>query len=89
MSETISQTPEISQELQSKIQAIRAIATCYNLLDKGSFNHNALVAVEQSLNFLKSLHQQVLEEALAHPDSDKVEELQQFKQSKEVQNVQE
>jgi len=79
---SVVETPpfEIPQDLQEKINALRAIATCHNLLDKGFFNHNQSQLIIQSLEFLRSLHTSVKEEALAHPESDKVEELKAFKE---------
>lgn len=74
-------SPEIAKELIEKVQALRALATCHNLLDRGYFTHVQAVAVVQSLEFLKALHGQVKDECLSHADSDKVPELKSLKES--------
>ena len=71
--------PAISAELTQKVQALRALATSYNLLDKGHFPHASHAAVALSLEFLRSLHESVKAEALAHPEASLVPELQALK----------
>lgn len=82
------QVPEIAIELQNQIKAIRALATCYNLLEKAPLPHSHHIAVAESLNFLRSLHSQALEQAASHPDSDKVPEIKAAKEQAELQKEQ-
>lgn len=73
------QEPEIAKDLLENVGALRAIATIYSLLDRGMYNHNQAHLVQQSLEFVRALHKQVSETALAHPQADLIPELQQLK----------
>lgn len=77
--QTPSTKPTIDQDLLNKVQALKALTATYNLLDRGSYPHNALVAVVESMKFVRSLHEQLLAEALAHPEASEVPELSKFK----------
>lgn len=70
-------TPEVQleQDLLNKLSALRAIVTTHNLLQEGCFNVAAFGAIQVSLDFLKSLHKQVSEDALQHPQAHLVPEL--------------
>lgn len=69
----------IPKDLQDQIGAIRALATTYNLLDKGLFNHTQAQAVRMSLEFVKALYEKSVEEAFNHPEADKSPELMSLK----------
>lgn len=73
------QEPVIEQELLNKVSALRAIVTTHNLLQEGNFNLAAMPALQASVEFLKSLHAQVSEDALKHPQADLIEDLKQLK----------
>lgn len=75
MSESQAIEATIPQDLQEKVNALRAIATTYNLLNEGSFKFNTHEAIKASQEFLKALHAGMSAEALAHPDADLVPEL--------------
>ena len=70
---------EIAPELLQQLQAIRALATAHNLLDKGLFSHEKAEAVRVSLDFLRSLHTQCVDTAIQHPQADLIPELASFK----------
>lgn len=70
---------QIDDTLKAQLGAIRGVATAHNLLDKGLFNHQAAEAVRLSLDFLRSLHLQLVEEAIKHPQADLIPELSQYK----------
>ncbi len=72
--------PEISKEMNDLYAAMKCIATAHNLLDGGLFKHTHAQAVMDSLLFLKSLHQQVRDQALAHPECDLIPELKGMKE---------
>lgn len=72
--------PVISKEMQEFYAAMKCIATAHNLLDTGLFKHTQAQAVADSLVFLRSLHQQVKTQALAHPECDLVPELKAMKE---------
>lgn len=78
-------THPIPEELTQKINALRAIATTFNLLDKAHLPHSHYQAVTVSLEFLRSLHEQVLAESLTFPEAKQIPELQQFL-NKDVSN---
>lgn len=72
-------TAEVPKDLADKVGALKALATTHNLLQEASFRSSFLPAVQDSLSFLKILHQQMQDECLAHPDCDKVEDLKKLK----------
>ena len=74
----------ISQDLQDKLNAIEALVQTHTLLGLGTFQYRNHQALKSSLHFLESLHKQVMEEALAHPDADKVQSLVEYKAQQEA-----
>lgn len=69
----------VSQDLQDKLKATKALVTAHSLLGVGMFQHRHTEQLNQSLQFLAELHKQILEECLFHPDADKVQELVDYK----------
>ena len=69
----------IASDLVASVGSLRAIATAHNLLDTGMFPHAKAEAVRLSLDFLRSLHEQMKAQALQHPEADRVPELQALK----------
>ena len=67
--------PQIEQDLLNKVSALRAIVTTHNLLQEGNFTVAAMPAIAASLDFLKSLHKQVSDDALQHPQASLIPEL--------------
>lgn len=67
--------PTVDPELEGKVRALAALAATHHHL--GRAHHPLAVAaqVQECLEFLTILHSQLLEEALVHPDADKVEQL--------------
>lgn len=78
---SVPQPPQVPQDLQEKVAGIRALAQVHNLLGKGTYTVNAHEAVKQSLAFIESLHQQLVDEALQHPQVDTVPELSNLKKA--------
>ncbi len=76
----VPQEPQVSKEMQEFYSAMKCIATAHNLLDKGLFKHTEAQAVIDSVVFLRSLHQQVKDQALAHPECDLIPELKEMKE---------
>jgi len=74
---------EIPEELKKKTAALKALAANFNLLDKGLFLHHQGALVLEVLNFVKSLHEQVLKEALEHPLANLVPEFKEIFQRDE------
>lgn len=66
---------EIPQDLQEKMNALKGTATTFNMLDKGHYPHSFAEAVRLSMEFVKSLHAQIKEDCLAHPQAHLVPEL--------------
>lgn len=67
----------IPEDLENQLRSVRAIAQCYNLLQKGLYPHGYAMAIDQSLQFLQALHQQAFAEAQRHPAAAAVPELNQ------------
>lgn len=65
----------IPKDLQDQLNSIKAIASCFNLLQQAPFPFGFNIAVDQSLKFLQSLHEQMVTAAKSHPDSNLVPEL--------------
>ena len=82
MNEKTESKAEIAPELTQKVQALRALVTTYNLFNEGSFPLRCMQAALSAQNFLQSLHGSLVEEALAHPDADKVPEIKEMKDQK-------
>ena len=83
--ESNQQAAPVSQDLLDKVQATKAIVTIHSLLGVGMFQYRHNDQVKQSLDFLGNLHKQVLDDALSHPDADKVKDLVDYKAEKEAQ----
>lgn len=75
----------VSQDLLDKVQAAKALVTAHSLLGVGMFQFRHQEALKQSIEFLANLHKQVLDDALSHPEADKVADLVQYKAEKEAQ----
>lgn len=74
-----------AKDLLDKVQATKALVTAHSLLGVGMFQHRHSEALKQSIDFLQALHSQLLEECLAHPDADLIQELVDYKQEAEKQ----
>lgn len=71
-------TDVIPEDLMQQLGAIQAVATAFNVLDKGYFPHSYSEAVKKSLAFLAKLHEQTVEGALKHPQAHMASELKQY-----------
>lgn len=66
---------QVPEDLENQLKSIRAIAQCYNLLQKGMYPHGYAMAIDQSLQFLQALHVQAFTDAQKHPSASLVPEL--------------
>ncbi len=74
----IPETPKteiVPKDLQDQWGAVEAVATAFNVLDKGYFPHSYAAAIKQSLGFLAKLHEQTMELCLAHPQAHMIPQL--------------
>lgn len=76
---------DLPQDLLQKVSATKAVATAHSLLGVGMFQHRHTEALQKSIDFLTSLHKQILEECLSHPDADKVPDLVEYKEEQRKQ----
>ncbi len=77
----IPETPKVEvipPELKLKWDAIQAVATTFNMLDKGTYTHHYWAAVKESLKFVAKLHENMVEEALKHPQAHMIPELKEY-----------
>lgn len=74
-----------SQDLLDKVKAAKALTTTHSLLGVGMFQFRHQEQLKQSIEFLESLHKQVIAECLAHPDCDLVPDLFEYKMEQERQ----
>lgn len=65
----------VPKDLEDQWGSCMACATSVNVLDKGMFPHQYLGAVRESRAFLVRLHEQVVEQALTHPQAHMISEL--------------
>jgi len=72
----------LPEDLQQKWTACEAVATTFNVIQKGMFPTNALQVVNASLAFLQKLHEQTVEDAVSHPSSDLIPELKKLKEQR-------
>lgn len=70
-------TSEIPEDLQKAWNAVECIATTCNLLQKGSFPVTYHKAIAECVAFQVRLHQNMVEEALKHPQANLIPELKQ------------
>lgn len=68
-------TEVVPPDLQLKWDGVTAIATAFNCLDKGYFPHTFGTVVKSSLIFISRLHENMVEEALKHPQAHMIPEL--------------
>lgn len=71
--------PEVSKDLQDKLQALKSLVGIDRLLETGKFSGTMAHEIVRGRDFIAALHAQLLAEVLEHPDADKVEELKAFK----------
>lgn len=67
--------PTPAPDLLHKIETLRVLSATNRLLNEGHFPVIAHEAIIRSVQFLKGMHEKVLAESLAHPDSPLVAEL--------------
>lgn len=77
---TAAKEPEIPKDLQDKWGAVEAVATVHGLLQKGMFPYNCMTIVGASLEFIARLHENTVNEALKHPQSDLIPQLKALKE---------
>lgn len=65
----------IPPDLKLKWDGVIAVATAFSTLDKGYFPHSYAAIVKQSLVFLSKLHENMVNEALKHPQAHMIPEL--------------
>ncbi len=58
---------DIPEDLKKKTAALKALAAIFDLLNKGLFAHYQGALVAEVLTFIRSLHEELLKESLAHP----------------------
>jgi len=68
---------QLPQDLLDKVGALKALATVHQLLISGLFQVKHHEIISESMAFISNLHGQLITEAQAHPDADKVPELKQ------------
>lgn len=78
----VAPAPEISEEFSNTLKGLGALTTIHNLLQKGTFTYDYRFALDQSISFIESLHKQSTDNALLHPEADKVPELVALKEAR-------
>jgi hypothetical protein len=73
---------EIDPQLTTNVASLRAITTCHSLLNEGLFPRRAFEAIAGAQLFLETLHKQMTDECLAHPDADKIPDLKTLREAK-------
>lgn len=86
LAEPVEKPQEIAQELQDCLGAIQALIQVNDLLIRAPFPIGYGQAIKESCEFIKGLHGQMLTQALAHPDADKVPSLVATRQQQSVGN---
>lgn len=69
---------ELPKDLADKVLAFRCLATVHNLLTQGQFPYQAFTIVNESVNFMRSLHADAVMKASEHPNARDVPELATF-----------
>lgn len=66
---------EIDQTLLDQVQSLQALVTCNSLIQFGLYPYEQRLMVQQALGFIQTLHKSVLDEALKHPQANKIPKL--------------
>lgn len=66
----------VAKELLDQMNALYGLAKTHQCLTQGTYQINIAKHAEQAAEFIHTLHAQVLEQALAHPDAAKIATLQ-------------
>lgn len=73
---TLTTVPDpIPQDLKDKFQSVQALATTYNFLHNMRILRDEYKAHSMCLEFIHNLYENVLADAHAHPDADRIAEL--------------
>lgn len=75
--------PLLPEDLQSKVNALKALVGLQKLLHTGSFLYTARAEIDRGLAFLESLHKDLLLEAMQHTEADLVPEFIDLKKMQE------
>lgn len=78
--------PEIPEDLKAQWGAVEACAVAFNTLQAGTFTHRYMSVLNASLAFLQKLHEQSVDAALAHPQSDLIPELKTLREERAKNN---
>lgn len=76
--------PQLDKKLTDQVASLRAVTGAYNLLGKGMFTVSHAEAVQQSQQFLQALYEQLVEEVIAHPQADLIEDVKKLKEARQA-----
>lgn len=65
----------VAKDLLDKMRALYALAKTSQILQNGSYRLSLVDDVHQAIAFIGVMHKSLLDEALTHPDSDKIPKL--------------
>lgn len=71
--------PPIPEDLNQLWNSVKTVSTIHGLLDSGMFRHTQMSLVKGALSFMQSMHEQVVDAACAHPESDLIPEIKELK----------
>lgn len=69
----------IPKDLQDTYHAAKSLAMTHDILLNGSFNYKDLSRVPMAMAFLKALHEQTMNNLLAHPQADLIQDVKEYK----------
>lgn len=75
----------VAKDLLEKVQALYALSKTSHILQNGSYRLSLVDEVHQAINFIGVMHKGLLDEALAHPDCDKVAKLVEVKKLRDAE----
>lgn len=70
---------QVSDSTWAKFQSLKLIISTHNLLTVGNFQKNYFASVDQSLVYLSSLYQQLMEELTTLEDAEFISEIKDHK----------
>jgi hypothetical protein len=77
------QPQPLPKDLQDQLSAVRALASVHNLITNGTYGISKFEQVDKCIEFIKSLHEQCMQQCLSHPRSNEVPELDQVRNQRE------
>lgn len=76
----------LPEDLQNKINAVKALANTYRFLDQTLVTHKEAFTVNGCLRFIHALYEEAIDGTMAHPEAHKAPEYAELKKAFDIKN---